>query len=116
MEQDTAAYVALDTHKETIAIAVAEAGRSGEVRFHGEIPNRPDAVRRLIEKLAGKYVRLSVCYEAGPCGYGLHRQITQLGHDCVVVAPSLIPVRAGDHVKTDRRDAVTLARRFCCKA
>ncbi len=110
MEQDTAAYVAMDTHKETIAIAVAEAGRSGEVRFHGEIPNRPDAVRRLIEKLAGKYGRLSVCYEAGPCGYGLHRQITQLGHDCVVVAPSLIPVRAGDHIKTDRRDAVTLAR------
>lgn len=110
MEQDTAAFVAMDTHKETIAVAVAEAGRSGEVRFFGEIPNRADAVRRLLDKLASKYGTLSVCYEAGPCGYALHRQITELGHACIVVAPSLIPVRSGDQVKTDRRDAVTLAR------
>ncbi|MBP2316115.1 IS110 family transposase [Azospirillum soli] len=110
MEQDIAAFVAMDTHKETIAVAVAEAGRSGEVRFVGEIPNRADAVRRFLDKLVDKYGRLSVCYEAGPCGYGLHRQITELGHACIVVAPSLIPIRAGDRVKTDRRDALTLAR------
>ncbi|HYG91254.1 MAG TPA: hypothetical protein VD978_33925 [Azospirillum sp.] len=78
MEQDTAAFVAMDTHKETIAVAVAEAGRLGEVRFYGEIANRADAVRRLIERLASKYGKLSVCYEAGPCGYGLYRQITAL--------------------------------------
>ncbi len=110
MEQNSGVFVAMDTHKETIAVAVAEPGRSGEVRFLGEIPNRADAVRRLIEKLASKSGRLSVCYEAGPCGYGLHRQITELGQECLVVAPSLIPVRSGDRVKTDRRDALTLAR------
>lgn len=102
--------VGLDTHKAKIAVAVAEPGRSGEVRFAGEIANRPDAVRRLIERLAEKHGTLSVCYEAGPCGYGLQRQITALGHDCTVVAPSLVPVRAGNRVRTDRRDAVTLAR------
>jgi transposase len=102
--------VGLDTHKATIAVAVAEPGRAGEVRFQGEIANRPEAVRRLVERLGAKHGRLRVCYEAGPCGYGLYRQITGLGHDCTVVAPSLVPVRAGDRVKTDRRDAVTLAR------
>jgi len=102
--------VGLDTHKAKIAVAVAEPGRLGEVRFHGEIANQPDAVRRLIERLGGKHGKLSVCYEAGPCGYGLQRQITALGHDCTVVAPSLVPVRAGNRVKTNRRDAVTLAR------
>jgi transposase len=65
---------------------------------------------RLIERLADKHGRLKVCYEAGPCGYGLQRQITALGHDCTVVAPSLVPVRAGNRVKTNRRDAMTLAR------
>src|SRR4051812_26691343 len=93
-----------------MAVAVAEPGRSGEVRFHGEIANQPDAVRHLIERLAEKHGQLRVCYEAGPCGYGLQRQITALGHDCTVVAPSLVPVRAGNRVKTNRRDAVTLAR------
>ncbi|MCW2239461.1 IS110 family RNA-guided transposase [Azospirillum canadense] len=110
MEQKSGVFVAMDTHKETIAVAVAEPGRSGEVRFLGEIPNRADAVRRLIETLASKYGKLSVCYEAGPCGDSLHRQITELGQECLVVAPSLIPVRSGDRVKTDRRDALTLAR------
>jgi transposase len=78
--------VGLDTHKAKIAVAVAEPGRSGEVRFAGEIANRPEAVRCLIGRLAEKHGQLSVCYEAGPCGYGLHRQITALGHDCAVVA------------------------------
>ena len=110
MGQDSFVWVGLDTHKATIAVAVAEPGRSGEVRFQGEIANQPDAVRRLLDRLAAKHGRLEVAYEAGPCGYGLHRQIIGLGHDCTVVAPSLVPVRAGDRVKTNRRDAVTLAR------
>ena len=102
--------VGLDTHKAKIALAVAEPGRAGEVRFQGEIANRPDAVRRLIERLGAKHGELRVCYEAGPCGYGLHRQIIALGHACMVVAPSLIPRKPGDRVKTNRRDALTLAR------
>jgi transposase len=110
VDEDRIVCVGLDTHKATIAVAVAEPGRSGEVRFQGEIANRPDVVRRLIERLGAKYGKLRVCYEAGPCGYGLHRQVTALGHECTVVAPSLVPVRAGNRVKTNRRDAVTLAR------
>jgi transposase len=108
--EDRTVCVGLDAHKATIAVAVAEPGRSGEVRFQGEIANRPEAVRRLIERLAAKHGELAVVYEAGPCGYGLQRQVTDLGHRCTVAAPSLVPVRAGDRVKTDRRDAVTLAR------
>ena len=108
--EDRTVCVGLDTHKAKIAVAVAEPGREGEVRFHGEIANQPEAVRRLIERLADKHGRLKVCYEAGPCGYGLQRQVTALGHDCTVVAPSLVPRRPGDRVKTNRRDAVALAR------
>lgn len=93
MDEDRTVCVGLDTHKATIAVAVAEPGRLGEVRFLGEIANRPDAVRCLIEQLPAKHGQLRVCYEAGPCGYGLHRQITALGHDGTVVAPSLVPVR-----------------------
>jgi transposase len=111
MGEDRFVCVGLDTHKAKIAVAVAEPGRSGEVRFQGEIANRPETVRRLIERLGAEHGRLRVCYEAGPCGYGLHRQVTALGHECTVVAPSLVPVRAGNRVKTNRRDAVTLARR-----
>jgi transposase len=110
VQEDRIVCVGLDTHKAKIAVAVAEPGRSSEVRFQGEIANRPEAVRRLIEQLGERYGKLSICYEAGPCGYGLYRQITALGHDCTVVAPSLVPVRAGNRVKTNRRDAVTLAR------
>ena len=110
MDEDRAVCVGLDTHKARIAVALAEPGRSGEVRFQGEIANQPEAVRRLIERLADKHGQLRVCYEAGPCGYGLQRQIAALGHDCMVVAPSLVPRKPGDRVKTNRRDAVTLAR------
>ncbi len=110
MDEDRSVCVGLDTHKAKIAVAVAEPGRAGVVRFQGEITNRPDAVRRLIERLGARHGRLRICYEAGPCGYGLHRQITALGHACTVVAPPLVPRKLGDRVKTNRRDAVTLAR------
>jgi transposase len=112
MDQCTTTYVAMDTHKNTIAVALAVGGRRGETRFVGEIPSRPDAVAKLVERLGSKHGKLAFCSEAGPCGYGLYRQITQLGHKCVVVAPSLVPIRPGDRVKTDRRDAVTQASLF----
>jgi transposase len=98
--------VDLDTHKAKIAVALAEPGRLGEVRFQGEIANQSAAVRRLIERLGAKHGKLRVCYEAGPCGYGLYRQIIALGHDCIVVAPSLVPRKPGDRVKTNRRDVL----------
>jgi transposase len=100
--------VGLDVHKATIAVAVADEGR-GEVRSYGTIANTPEAVAKLVKRL-GPAERLECCYEAGPCGYGLQRQLTGLGGSCIVVAPSLIPTRPGDRVKTDRRDAVKLAR------
>ncbi|WP_245438133.1 transposase [Mesorhizobium sp. WSM4312] len=91
-------------------MAIAEGGRTGEVRFVGEVENSPAAIERTIKKLGKKYDRLQVCFEAGPTGYGLCRQVRDLGHDCMVVAPALIPKRPGERVKTNRRDAVTLAR------
>lgn len=103
-------FVGLDVHKATVAVAVAEGTRGGGVRHLGAIPNRADHIAKLSEKLGKGGRRLSFCYEAGPCGYGLHRQLSALGHDCMVVAPSLIPMKAGDRVKTDRRDAVMLAK------
>jgi transposase len=106
------AYVAFDTSKLRNAVAIAEAGRSGEVRFLGEIDNTPTATIKLVRKLAAKYGRLAFCYEAGPTGYGLYRQITGLGHECIVVAPSLIPKKAGDRVKTNRRDALGMVTQF----
>lgn len=102
-------YVGLDVHKETIAVSVAEAN-GGEVRYLGEIANTPEAFEKLVKQLRKGGANLSFCYEAGPCGYGIHRQLTDLGWDCQVVAPSLIPKKAGDRVKTDRRDSLMLAR------
>jgi transposase len=102
-------YVGLDVHKETIAVSVAEAD-GGEVRFLGEVANTADSVVKLIKRLRKEGAKLSFCYEAGPCGYGLHRQLLDLGQDCQVVAPSLIPKKPGDRVKTDRRDSLNLAR------
>ena len=110
MQQNSKVFVGLDTSKLKIAVAVAEDGRQGEVRFLGEIDNTPEAVRRLVSKLSGKHRELLFCYEAGPTGYGLQRQISALGHECAVIAPSLIPKRPGERVKTNRRDALTLAR------
>src|SRR5215471_2524874 len=107
---DRIMYVGLDVHKEGIIVAVAEDGLRSQVREYGRIASTPAAVERLARKLSRDGVRLRFCYEAGPCGYGIQRQLSALGHDCVVVAPSLIPKRAGDRVKTDRRDAANLAR------
>jgi transposase len=110
MQGDGEVYVGLDVSKLKVSVALAEAGRDGEVRFLGEVENTPEAIGRLVAKLAKRHRRLAFCYEAGPTGYGLQRQVSALGHDCAVVAPSLIPRRPGERVKTNRRDALTLAR------
>jgi len=103
-------YVGLDVHKDSIVVAVASGGLRGEVREYGRIANTAAALDRLSRKLGGDGVRLRFCYEAGPCGYGIQRRLSDQGHECVVVAPSLIPKRAGDRIKTDRRDAASLAK------
>ncbi len=105
----TVRFIGLDVHAETIAIAVAEP--TGEVRSLGMIPNRSESIRRLVKKL-GPINRLRVCYEAGPTGYVVYWQLTALGVRCEVVAPTLVPIKAGDRVKTDRRDAEKLARSY----
>jgi transposase len=110
MGEHSEVYVAFDTAKLKHAVAIAEAGREGEVRFLGEVENRPLPIERMIKKLGKRYGKLHVCFEAGPTGYGLCRQMQALGHDCLVVAPALIPKRSGERVKTNRRDALTLAR------
>ena len=107
---DRITYVGLDVHKDGIVAAVAEGGLRGEVRDYGRIANTPTALDRLVRKLSHQGVELRFCYEAGPCGYGIQRQLSAAGHDCVVVAPSLIPKRPGDRIKTDRRDASSLAK------
>ena len=110
MKKHGEAFVGIDVAKLRNAVAVADAGRDGEVRFYGEVDASPESMRRLAAKLAGKHQRLHFCYEAGPTGYGLHRLLTGLGHSCVVVAPSLVPRKPSDRIKTNRRDALTLAR------
>ena len=110
-EKTYACHVGLDVHKESIAVAVAEAGRA-PAAYCGEIANRPAAVGELAERLGrahgGELIQFS--YEAGPCGYEVYRQLTGMGFDCEVVAPSRIPKAPGERIKTDRRDAVKLAR------
>ncbi len=105
------AFIGLDVHKETVAVAVAFPGRD-KPEYRGEITHEPKAVRKWLDRLNAEFegVLLLFCYEAGPCGYGLYRQLVAAGHDCQVVAPSLIPKKAGERVKTDRRDALKLAR------
>src|SRR5271167_1411846 len=114
VDQHSRAFVGIDTSKLHNAVAVAEDGRDGEVRYLGEIDTAEAATRKLVVKLAAKYRQLTFCYEAGPTGYGLYRLIRELGHDCIVVAPSLIPKKPGDRVKTNRRDAIVLLRHIFC--
>jgi len=102
-------FLGLDVHAETIAVAIAEP--DGEVRSLGTIPNRAESIRKLVKKL-GSVEKLRACYEAGPTGYVLYWQLAELGVKCEVVAPTLVPVKAGDRVKTDRRDAEKLARSY----
>jgi transposase len=100
-------FVGLDVHADTIAVAVAE--QDGEIRSHGIIPNRLESIRKLMRKL-GPAKQIKTCYEAGPTGYVLYWHLTQMGVGCEVIAPSLVPAKPGDRVKTDRRDAEKLAR------
>ena len=87
-------YIGLDVHKETVAVGIAD-GRGGPPHYWGEIKNRPGEVRRLVKQLDGPGQQLRFCYEAGPCGYGLYRQLVKAGYACVVVAPGLIPRKPG---------------------
>ena len=103
-------YLGLDVHAENIAVAIAEAGRDGEVRNYGEIPNTFHSVEKLLRKLGHPDKELRVCYEAGPCGFVLARFLKKKGIACDVIAPSLTPKGSGDKIKTDRRDARMLAR------
>ena len=102
-------FVGLDVHKDTIAVAVSEAN-GGSTRYYGEIPNTPKALAKLVKTLTAQGDAVSFCYEAGPCGYGLYRHLMALGQGCAVVAPSLIPTKPGNRVKTDRRDSESLSR------
>ena len=96
--------VALDIHKDSITVALAGRDREGP-KLYGTIPSTGEALSKLVGKLAAPETQLRFCYEAGPCGYGVYRQLKALEHGCTVVAPSLIPRKPGDRIKTDRRDA-----------
>jgi len=102
-------FVGLDVHKVSISVTTAEDGRDGSVRFCGEVANTPEQVRKLAERLSRSGDRLEFCYEAGGCGYGIYRQLTEMGHGCLVAAPTLIARKPGDRIKTDRRDSQMLA-------
>lgn len=108
---DYTTYVGLDVHKETIAVAVAKK-RNEEPISLGNIPNNSHSIDKLLKRLLISNSYLAFCYEAGPCGYELYRFLKKRKFPCIVVAPSLVPTRVGDRVKTDRRDAMKLARLF----
>jgi transposase len=108
--KDTLKYVGLDVSKEKIAVAIADEGRD-EPRYWGMIPNTAESIRKLVKKL-GEKENLRVCYEAGPTGYGLYRVFLSIGIECEVIAPSLIPKKPGERIKTDRRDSIKLAKLF----
>lgn len=110
METCGEVFVGVDVAKMRKSIAVADVKRGGEVRYLGEIDAAPESRRRLVKRVATEHARLLFCYEAGPTGYGLYRLITDLSHSCMVVAPSLIPRKLGDRVKTNRRNALALAK------
>src|ERR1700730_10348576 len=108
MEHDSTVYVGLDVHKDSITVAYAIG--MGEVELLGKIGTTKTDIDRLCKRLQSKARHIRIVYEAGPCGYGLYRQLVQRGLDCMVCAPPLIPRKPGDRVKTDRRDAIKLVR------
>ena len=103
MEHDSTVYVGLDVHKESITVAYALG--AGEVEVLGKTGTTKTDIDHLCKRLQSKARHVCIVYEAGPCGYGLYRQLMQKGFDCMVCAPSLIPRKPGERVKTDRRDA-----------
>src|SRR5262245_21315902 len=110
MPQSTPVFVGLDVHKDTISVAYAAGGSTSPPHYVGQIGTRHSDVDKLVRRLKSHSPKLVFAYEAGPCGYALHRYLTGKGLDCRVIAPSLIPKRPGDRVKTDRRDSVEIAR------
>ncbi len=112
MTKSNILFIGMDVHKESIEIAIADDGPQGEVRRYGRIGGSIDALKKTLRKLESTGKSLHFCYEAGPCGYELYRYLIDAGHVCIVVAPSLIPKKPGDKVKTDKRDAVQLVRLF----
>jgi transposase len=110
MRQSSTLYIGLDVHKDSIAVAYAREARDTEVIFMGRTGTRQCDIDKLIRTLSSKAKQLVFVYEAGPCGYWLYRYLTKKNLRCWVVAPSLVPKKAGDRVKTDRRDAIQLAR------
>jgi transposase len=110
MKHSTTLFVGLDQHKDSLSVAYAPEEQGTEVVYMGPIGTRQCDIDKMIRQLHSKASKLRFVYEAGPCGYWLYRYLTKKGEDCIVVAPSLIPRKPGDRVKTDRRDAVHLAR------
>jgi transposase len=110
MSQSSTLFIGMDVHKDSIAVAYVAQDHGAEVIYLGSIGTRQCDIDQLIRKMQSKAKHLIFVYEAGPCGYWLYRYLSKKDHDCWVVAPSLIPKKPGDRVKTDRRDAVQLAR------
>lgn len=107
---NTITFIGLDVHKNSISIALANAGHDNEVRYYGTINGDLASLDKVVRKLVSQGTSLSFAYEAGPCGYEIYRHLTRKGYDCIVVAPSLIPRKSGNRIKNDRRDAEMLAR------
>ncbi len=112
MKKDNILFIGLDTHKEQTQVAYTLDHRTAEVNDLGRIQTTKTGFVKLARQLQSKYPQatLHFVYEAGPCGYWIYRLLTSLGHCCFLVAPSLIPKKPGDRVKTDKRDAQNLAR------
>lgn len=107
---NTVKFIGMDVHKKTITIAIIDQGRQKQPRIYGSIANQLEALDKFCRKMVSTATRLHFVYEAGPCGYGIYRHLTEKGFDCMVAAPSMIPKKSGDRIKNDRRDATMLAR------